>query len=257
MLIFLTMLLLGGILGFIGVGGAGIMIAVLTVIFGIPVHTALGTSLGAMVFTTFSGVYSHCREGNVAWRIGSIVGIFGASGAFFGARLSAYIPSDRLAVFTGIVMLFFCALIYVRIFHQKSRLFQLRIFQTRPSGLKFWLLAAGTGLFNGLVAGTFGVGSAPLIQLTLLVIFNISLYQTVGTTMLVIFPIGLLGGLGFLTAGYLDAGLFTQVVLGQIIGAYIGAKFTRLAPVILLKITMLLVPAVGGLSMIIFNLFRC
>lgn len=253
MLLFLAMLFLGTILGFVGAGGAGVMIAVLTLLFDVPVHTALGTSLGAMVFTTSSGIFSHCREGNVDWRPGLGLGIFGAVGAFFGAQLSTCFTAEHLSRLTGAILLFFALLMYLRVFGRSNSLFTLRLFQKTPTGLNFWLWACGAGLVNGVVSGTFGVGAAPLIQLTLLMIFNVSLYQTVGTTMLVIFPIGLLGGLGFLTAGHLDAWLFVQVVLGQMLGAYIGAKFTRLAPLMLLKSTMLLVPCIGGLSMIIFS----
>lgn len=58
MYIILTMLLLGILLGFVGAGGAGFVIALLTLIFDIPIHTALGTSLAAMAFTTLSGAYT-------------------------------------------------------------------------------------------------------------------------------------------------------------------------------------------------------
>ena len=57
MLILLSMFGLGLAIGFVGAGGAGLVIAVLTVVFGIPIHTALGTSLGAMIFTTMSGSF--------------------------------------------------------------------------------------------------------------------------------------------------------------------------------------------------------
>ncbi len=55
MLIILVMFLLGIILGFIGAGGAGFVIALLTLLFHIPIHTALGTSLAGMAFTSLSG----------------------------------------------------------------------------------------------------------------------------------------------------------------------------------------------------------
>ena len=45
MLIVLVMFLLGLVLGFVGAGGAGFVIALLTMMFHIPIHTALGTSL--------------------------------------------------------------------------------------------------------------------------------------------------------------------------------------------------------------------
>ena len=54
--------------------GAGFIIAILTLVFHIPIHVALATSLTAMAFTTLSGVISHYREGNVVLTIGRIVG---------------------------------------------------------------------------------------------------------------------------------------------------------------------------------------
>lgn len=41
-MIFLSMLLLGTLIGFVGAGGAGVTITLLTVGFNIPIHIALG-----------------------------------------------------------------------------------------------------------------------------------------------------------------------------------------------------------------------
>ena len=65
MAIIITMFLMGILLGFVGAGGAGFIIAVLTLVFHVPIHIALATSLTAMAFTTLSGVISHYRERNV------------------------------------------------------------------------------------------------------------------------------------------------------------------------------------------------
>ena len=75
-MLFLTMVLLGMAIGFIGMGGAGVTIALLTVVFGIPIHTALAVALSAMVFTTLSGAYSHFRENEVVVKIGAMNQIF-------------------------------------------------------------------------------------------------------------------------------------------------------------------------------------
>lgn len=53
MLIVLVMFLLGLVLGFVGAGGAGFVIALLTMMFHIPIHTALGTSLAGMAFRAY------------------------------------------------------------------------------------------------------------------------------------------------------------------------------------------------------------
>ncbi|MBQ1336212.1 MAG: TSUP family transporter, partial [Selenomonadaceae bacterium] len=64
-MIFLSMVLLGAVIGFVGAGGAGVTIALLTVGFDVPIHTALAVALAAMVFTMISGTYSHFREHEV------------------------------------------------------------------------------------------------------------------------------------------------------------------------------------------------
>src|SRR3954467_13262602 len=89
--IVLTMFVLGVLLGFVGAGGSGFIIAILTVVFGVPIHMALGTSLAAMVFTTMSGAYSHFRQGNISIKTGLIVGGFGSVASYLGSNLTGWI----------------------------------------------------------------------------------------------------------------------------------------------------------------------
>lgn len=120
MLILGTLFIMGCLLGLTGAGGAGIVIAILTAAFGVPIHLALGTSLGAMVFTTLSGAVSHFREGNVRVRTGAAVGAFGAIGSFLGAHVAALIPSSNLHWLTGGMLLLSMILMYLRLYHPNS-----------------------------------------------------------------------------------------------------------------------------------------
>lgn len=148
MLVFAAMLLLGILLGFVGAGGAGVMITMLSVGFNIPMHVALGTSLAAMAFTSLSGSISHFREGNVNRRLGLLMGAFGAVGAFWGAHISSSLASETLKPLTGVVLIFSATLIYLRVFHPKHPVFSIRCNNT--GGLRFWLLTSVVGMFNGL-----------------------------------------------------------------------------------------------------------
>ena len=80
------------------------------------------------------------------------------------------------------------------------------------------------GLVTGMMAGSFGIGSAPFIQLGLMFLLGLTIQQSVGTTMLVILPIAIGGGLGYSSEGYLDHILLLQVLIGTMLGAYIGAS---------------------------------
>ena len=249
-MIFIVLFALGLVLGFVGAGGAGVVIAVLTVVFSVPIHTALGTSLSAMIFTTLSGAYSHFREGNVVVRSGTAVGIFGAAGSFTGAKIATLLPANHLTWLTACMLFLSAFLLALRIYFSSRKVFSRIDNEDVPEGWRFWGAACGLGLVTGLLSGTFGIGATPFIQIGLLVFFNMSLQQSAGTTMLVILPIALLGGFGYLTAGYLDVKLFINVTAGLMSGAYIGAKFTRRLHPNILKIAMVTVPIVGGLLLL-------
>jgi uncharacterized protein len=242
----LTMFVLGVLLGFVGAGGSGFIIAILTVLFGVPIHTALGTSLAAMVFTTLSGAYSHFRQGNISVKTGVIVGVFGAVASYFGSKLAGLIPVNSLHWLTGGMLLLSAVLLV-------ARLFIVRKIKTadkkEASGLV--VRAAFVGIVTGLLSGTFGIGSAPFIQIGLLVVMGLTIRESVGTTMLVILPIALAGGVGYYFQGFLDFTLLAEVVAGTMIGSYVGAKFTALAPQPVLKSAMVITPIVAGAIMML------
>lgn len=113
-----------------------------------------------------------------------------------------------------------------------------------------FLLSIIIGFVLGMISGLFGIGSSAFIQLTLLLVIGLSVQLSVGTTMLVMFPISLIGGIGYIINGNVDFLLLVKVVFGTSIGSYIGAKFTNKLNPIVLKISMVSVPIIGGLILI-------
>lgn len=102
------------------------------------------------------------------------------------------------------------------------------------------------GLVTGVLSGIAGIGAAPFIQIGLLVIMGLSIKKAVGTTMLVILPIAVAGGIGYYFQWYLNFLLLVEVLAGTMIGSYVGAKFTNLAPQPILKGAMVLMPIVAA-----------
>jgi uncharacterized protein len=247
--IIITMLILGAILGFIGAGGAGFIIAILTLVFKVPIHMALGTSLTAMAFTSLSGAFSHYKEGNMAVKAGILVGVFGAVGSFIGSKIAAHIPTNSMHFLTGGMLFLSALLLIVRLFFIKEKISSIE--KGNQINKALVLKAAILGIVTGILSGTFGIGSTPFIQLGLLTFLGLSLRQSIGTTMLVIVPIAIGGGIGYISEGYLNIVLLIQVLIGTMLGAYIGAKFTNLVPKAILKTAMILTPAISALILVI------
>jgi uncharacterized membrane protein YfcA len=249
MLILLTMIAVGVILGFTGAGGSGFVIAVLITFFEIPLHTALGTSMIAMIFTVIAGSYSHFKEGNVSVPIGITVGMFAALGTYTGTFIARSIPADTLTYITAGLLFISSFLIWLRT--------RIKINEEEEKANKLNRKIVGnsswTGGMIGIISGTCGLGSAPMIQVSLLTIMKLDIVKVAGTTMLIIIPIAIFGGLGFYSAGFFSLKLLFQIVIGTAVGSYFGAKFTKRAHKELLRFAMVYTPALSGLLMLLFS----
>ena len=76
----------GFLSGMFGVGGGAIVVPALVLTTDMSHHSALGTSLCAMVLPAMIGTYTHAKRGNVNWRYGPLLAIGSSCGAFFGGR---------------------------------------------------------------------------------------------------------------------------------------------------------------------------
>ena len=118
--IVLCTFLIGVILGFIGAGGAGVLLGLLSGVFDLPIGQAIGTALAAMCVVTVSGAVSHFREGNVVWRIGLIVGASGVAGAAAGATLSQDVSDTILRLGAGLALWALALLVWIAVIRHQA-----------------------------------------------------------------------------------------------------------------------------------------
>ncbi|MGP1366627.1 MAG: sulfite exporter TauE/SafE family protein [Schwartzia sp. (in: firmicutes)] len=250
-MIFAAMLVLGGLLGLSGAGGAGVTITLLTVGFGIPIHTAIAVSLSCMTFTVLSGTVSHFREGDVLVRLGAFVGGAGVFGTLLGTHVAFMVPARFLSPALAIILLATTGLLYLQLFHPALIANYVAKNQAAAHGRAFLLRGVLLGLVTGFLSGAFGIGATAFIQIGLMLFFGVTLYHAIGTTMLIIFPIAVAGGLSYFAAGLMDLSVFLQTLAGLSLGAFLGAKCTRLLPLSLLRRIMIAIPLAGGLLLLL------
>lgn len=238
-----TTFLLGMLLGFIGAGGAGLTVALLTSVFGLPVHTAIGTALASMCFVTVLGAFSHYREGNVVAEAGVIAGLGGVVGALIGARIGQGIPEAKLQIAAGLGLWFLAALVWIRL----RMVPKLNVIATpEPQHERRTLASLGLGLTGGTASAFLGVGMAPFLQLGFLSLNKLPLRQTVGTTMLTLVFISFSGATALAFYGDVSFPHLVGVTAGLGSGSYFGARFTRRSRAGVLRFAVVATPFIAG-----------
>ncbi|MBC7326570.1 sulfite exporter TauE/SafE family protein [bacterium] len=102
--------------GFFGLGGGVIIIPILTEVFKVEPHRALGTSLAVMIPTALVGALRHAHYGNTDLKIAIIMWCGSLLGAFLGATLVSQIPGGLVKKLLAIIII----LLAIRMFFSKS-----------------------------------------------------------------------------------------------------------------------------------------
>ncbi len=246
---------LGILLGFIGAGGAGLAVALLTSVFHLPAHQAIGTALASMCVVTIAGAISHFRQGNVAVRAGLVVGLAGAVGAVIGADRSQAVPEATLQRLAGLALLVLAVIVWARIQMgigtRAAHLEPAWTGEPARSGRE-WAAATSLGLSGGASAAFLGVGMAPFLQLGFLTLMRLPLRQTIGTTMLTLVFISATGSLALARHGDVSLPHLIGSTLGLASGAYVGARYTRRARQDILRLAVVAIPIIAGLVLLLF-----
>jgi uncharacterized membrane protein YfcA len=102
---FLTSLAAGAIGAIVGIGGGLLVTPVLTLIFGVDIHLAIGASIIAIIATSSGGAVAYVRDRITNIRVGMFLEIGTTLGAITGAAIAAYANSSLLFGFFGVVLL--------------------------------------------------------------------------------------------------------------------------------------------------------
>src|SRR3984957_6540136 len=99
--------LVAGLLGSLtGLGGGVVLIPLLTLLFKVDIHYAIGASLVSVIATSSGAAAAYVREGYSNIRAGMFLEIATTLGAVSGALIATKVPPSGLAVVFGLVLLY-------------------------------------------------------------------------------------------------------------------------------------------------------
>jgi uncharacterized membrane protein YfcA len=228
----IPLLLLGAFSGFIagllGVGGGLIMVPVLLYLLAgqidqsILMHSAVGTALAAIIFTSISSVRAHHQHGAIHWHYFKKITPTILLGAFSGALLTQLMSFDFMRLFFAGFELLVAAILYFGL--SSSR---------HIDHLANWVWRTA-GFVIGLVSAIVGIGGGTMTT-PFLTYNNVDIKNAIATSAAVGLPIAIAGALGFVVAGwnigstatglgFIQIQALISIVVMSVIFAPLGAK---------------------------------
>jgi len=256
--------LIAGLLGSLtGLGGGVVLIPLLTLVFKVDIHYAIGTSLISVIATSSGAAAAYVKEGITNIRLGMFLELATTAGAIGGAFLATYLPTSVIAILFGLILILSALLSFARpadpitvgapsMLSQKLRLNN--SFPT-PEGEKHYLVKNVVGGFimmniAGIISGLLGIGSGALKVIAMDNIMRIP-FKVSTTTSNFMIGVTAAASVGiYLKRGYIDPGLSMPVMLGVLGGAFLGSRMLTKAKTKSLKMLFALVILVLAAEMI-------
>lgn len=246
----------GFAVGLTGIGGGSLMTPLL-LLFGFPLHIAVGTDLLYAAITKASGMLAHARQSTVQWRPtlllaagslpASIITII-ALHLFFDAP-ETYEPLLTLALGMMLMVTASSILLAGRIRHISGAHTPLRRYISKHQSLCVLCTGAALGMcvtLSSVGAGAFGAAVLILLYPTLRMV------QVVGTDIAHAVPLTLVAGLGHWSLGNVDFLLLGALVAGSAPAIWLGARLANRIPETMLRPALALLLMGLGIRFVIY-----
>lgn len=237
--VFLVSVVAGGIGAMGGMGGGVLLIPALTLL-GVDIKHAIAVSVISVIATSSGAASAYVRDRITNLKVGMVLELFTMLGALTGAATTLATSQRWLYLAFAGVLLGSSGVLY----SQRHRPWQPR---ERQDALSRWLelegayhdqavdrligyrgtriaLAAPAMFGAGVMAGLLGIGAGAVKVLIFDVVMGLPPKVSTTTSNLIIGVTALAGSSVYLAAGLVEPGLAAPVILGVVLGAFIGTR---------------------------------
>ncbi len=240
---FESLLLISIAAGFVGamsgMGGGVVLIPAMT-LMGMDIKQAIAVSIVSVIATSSGSASAYVRDRITNLKVGMFLEMFTIVGALIGAVITLASGQSALFILFGVVLLASWAALFLERHEQWhpaarqdafSRWLELQgSYYDQPDqrtvhyqGIRAYF--GGPLMFGaGLIAGMLGIGAGALKVLIHDMVMGLPPKVSTTTSNLIIGVTALAGTSVYLAAGVIDPGLIAPVVLGILLGAYLGTK---------------------------------
>lgn len=252
-----------GLLGSLtGLGGGVIIIPLLTLGFGVPMHYAIGASLISVIGTSSGSAVAFVKEGFTNLRIGMFLEIATTTGAIVGALISGLLNPNTIGIiFASILILTVILNLRKKPDHQEPLIegsleHRLQLFGTFPDkGVKKSYSARNTVpgflmmIFAGIMSGLLGIGSGALKVLAMDNLMKLPFKVSTTTSNFMIGVTAVASSLIYFQRGEIIPVIVAPVLIGVVLGSFIGSKTLMVSKTKKLKVVFAVVVSLLSIYM--------
>ncbi len=232
-----------------GLGGGVVIIPLLTLVFKVDIHYAIGTSLISVIATSSGAAAAYVKEGITNIRLGMFLELATTIGAITGAFIATYVSPSGIAVVFGVILIFSAITSFTKkeepVYNEDPKSFGHKLkldnsFPDKGEVIHYGArnVAGGFAMMNvaGILSGLLGIGSGALKVIAMDRIMKIPFKVSTTTSNFMIGVTAAASAGIYMKRGYIDPGLSMPVVTGVLLGAFMGSKILFKAETKTLKI---------------------
>lgn len=252
-----------GLLGSLtGLGGGVVIIPLLTLGFGVPMHYAIGASLISVIGTSSGSAAAFVKEGFTNVRIGMFLEIATTTGAIVGALISGLLNPNTIGIiFASILILTVILNLRKKPDHQEPLIegtleHRLQLFGTFPDkGVMKAYSARNTVsgffmmAFAGIMSGLLGIGSGALKVLAMDNLMKLPFKVSTTTSNFMIGVTAVASSLIYFQRGEIIPVIVAPVLIGVVLGSFIGSKTLMVSKTKKLKVVFAVVVSILSIYM--------
>lgn len=252
-----------GLLGSLtGLGGGVIIIPLLTLGFGVPMHYAIGASLISVIGTSSGSAVAFVKEGFTNMRIGMFLEIATTTGAIMGALISGLLNPNTIGIiFASILIMTVLLNLRKKPDHQESLIqgsleHRLQLYGNFPDkGVMKDYSARNTVpgffmmVFAGIMSGLLGIGSGALKVLAMDNLMKLPFKVSTTTSNFMIGVTAVASSLIYFQRGEIIPVIVAPVLIGVVLGSFIGSKTLMVSQTKKLKVVFAVVVSILSIYM--------
>lgn len=225
-------LLILGILGLVGgtfsglagVGGAMVFVPALVYVAGWEIKEAVAASLIVIVFTALSATLRNMRSPDSPnWQVAALLSSAVAPATLIGVFVSRVSSATLVEVAFATLLL---ALAYPT---AKGPRYGGDFTRLHPA------LVLLAGVLVGALAGLLGIGGSVMMVPLMVLGLGLQIKTAISTSAVIALSVGIVGATGYVATGFEDLQSLPPLIVGSVIGAWLGVRLRDLTPDIVIR----------------------